>query len=291
MNQDPNQIAIDTAYNARQTVDVAVFEDAMAQYRRHSDAAAAARAPRRDLCYDARSGQCLDIFNAPQPGLQPAFVFIHGGYWRMLGKGDSAFMAEALNREGVAVVAVDYALAPKATLEEIVRQVRAALAWLHHHGREHGIDPERIFVGGSSAGGHLVGALIAGGWREAMGLPENLVKGAMPVSGLFDLAPIQASFVNAWLNLDTARAHALSPLHHLPAQPCRLVVAWAEHDAPGFHDQSLRYLEAWRAAGFEAQALLVAQRNHFDIVLDWRDSSSRMTRALLEMIGAGAAGR
>jgi arylformamidase len=286
MTEDPSQIDIDTAYNARQTVDVAVFEAAMAQYRRDSDAAVAACAPQRDLCYDPGSGQCLDIYNAPQPGLRPAFVFIHGGYWRMLGKGDSAFMAETLTREGVTVVVVDYALAPATTLEEIVRQVRASLAWLYHHGREHGIDPEQIFVGGSSAGGHLAGAVIADGWRNAMGLPENLVKGAMLVSGLFDLAPIQASFVNAWLNLDAARARALSPIHFLPAQPCRLVVAWAEHDAPGFHDQSRRYLEAWRGAGFEAQALLVAQRNHFDILLDWRDRTSSMTRALLELIRA-----
>lgn len=286
MTQAPSQIAIDTAYNARQTVDEAVFQDAMAQYRNRTDAAAVARVPQRDLCYDTRSGQCLDIFNAPHAGLQPAFVFIHGGYWRMLGKGDSAFMAETLNRAGVAVVAVDYALAPAATLEEIVRQVQAALAWLYHHGPEHGIDPQQLFIGGSSAGGHLVGALIAGGWRDAMGLPENLVKGAMPVSGLFDLAPIRASFVNAWLGLDDTRARALSPIHHLPAQPCRLVVAWAEHDATGFHDQSRRYLEAWRGAGFEAQALEVAQRHHFDVVLDWCDDSSSMSRALLEMIRA-----
>lgn len=286
MTHDPNQEAIDHAYNARQTVDVAVFEDFMAQYRRGSDAAVAACAPERDLCYDARSGQCLDIYSAPQPGLRPAFVFIHGGYWRMLGKGDSAFMAETLTREGVAVVVVDYALAPAATLEEIVRQVRSSLEWLYHHGREHGIDPERIFVGGSSAGGHLAGTLVAGGWRAELGLPENLIKGAMLVSGLFDLAPIQASFVNEWLNLDAARAHALSPIHFLPTQPCRLVVAWAEHDAPGFHDQSRRYLQAWRGAGFEAQELLVAQRNHFDILLDWCDRTSGMTRALLEMIGA-----
>ncbi|MEO6032229.1 MAG: alpha/beta hydrolase [Burkholderiaceae bacterium] len=286
MTQDPNRNAIDTAYSARQTVDEAVFRDTMAQYRQRTDAAAAACAPQRDLCYDPRSGQCLDIYKAPQPGLQPAFVFIHGGYWRMLGKGDSAFMSETLNRAGVAVVAVDYALAPTAALEEIVRQVRAALAWLYRHGREHGIDPERLFVGGSSAGGHLVGALVAGGWRSEMGLPEDLVKGAMPVSGLFDLAPIQASFVNAWLNLDEARAHALSPIHHLPARPCRLVVAWAEHDATGFHDQSRRYLEAWRGAGFEAQALQVMQRHHFDIVFDWCDEASDMTRALLEMIRA-----
>ncbi len=286
MNPDPSSADIDTAYNARQTVGVAVFEHFMAQYRRDSDAAVAACAPQRGLCYDARSGQCLDIYNAPQGGLQPAFVFIHGGYWRMLGKGDSAFMAETLTREGVAVVVVDYALAPAATLEEIVRQVRSSLEWLYHHGREHGIDPERIFVGGSSAGGHLAGTLVAGGWRAELGLPENLIKGAMLVSGLFDLAPIQASFVNEWLNLDAARAHALSPIHFLPTQPCRLVVAWAEHDAPGFHDQSRRYLQAWRGAGFEAQELLVAQRNHFDILLDWCDRTSGMTRALLEMIGA-----
>ncbi|MEO8081049.1 MAG: alpha/beta hydrolase, partial [Caldimonas sp.] len=146
--------AIDAAYGPRAALPEGAFEQYMKTYAERSAEAYRTLTNEQDLCYDTASGQCLDIFPAPRPGLKPAFVFIHGGYWRMLGKRDSTFMAPTLTQRGIAVVAVDYALAPAVTLEEIVRQVRASIAWLWRNGARHGIDPERLFVGGSSAGGH-----------------------------------------------------------------------------------------------------------------------------------------
>lgn len=275
---------VDKAYAPSRALAAGVFQANLDLYRDRSLEVYAAFPHQRDLCYDAASGQCLDIVPAPGPGLKPAFVFIHGGYWRMLSKNESVYMAPTLTARGITLVAPDYALAPAASLEEIVRQVRASIAWLHRHGAEHGIDAERLFIGGHSAGGQLTGALVAGGWREALGLPENVIKGAMPVSGVFDLEPITRSFVNEWMGLDRARAAALSPIHHLPPQPCKMVVAWGGDETRGFHDQSHAWLAAWRGAGFPAVELMVPGRHHFDIVLDWCDPDSAMTRALAAMV-------
>ena len=275
---------VDTAYSPSRSLPEGVFPAHMDLYRDRSLEVYRTRPHVRDLIYDAASGQGLDIVPAPGPGLKPAFVFIHGGYWRMLSKNESVYPAPALNARGITLVAPDYSLAPATSLEEIVRQVRAAIAWLYRHGAEHGIDPERIFVGGHSAGGHLTGAVVADGWRTAAGLPENVIKGAMPVSGLFDLEPITRSFVNEWMGLDRARSDALSPLFHLPPAPCRMVVAWGGDETRGFHDQARLWLDAWRLKGYPATELLVPQRHHFDIVLDWCDPESALTRALAAMI-------
>jgi arylformamidase len=69
---------------------------------------------------------------------------LHGGYCRLLDSADSSFMAECLTRAGACVVAVNYALAPLVMLAEIVRQCRAAVAWLHEHAREFGGDTNRL---------------------------------------------------------------------------------------------------------------------------------------------------
>jgi len=276
--------AIDAAYAPRRTLPPGVFEAHMDLYRDRSAEAYRALPNHRDLCYDPASGQCLDIFPAPGQGLKPVFVFIHGGYWRMLSRNDSVFMAPVLTRRGISVVAPDYALAPGATLEEIVRQVRASVAWLYRNGPTWGIDPDRIFVGGSSAGGHLAAALVSAGWRETVGLPENLIKGAMPVSGLFDLAPLTRSFVNEWMGLDAARARAQSPIFHLPQQTGKQVVAWGAEETSGFKEQSRDYLRACRGAGLDVQPLEVLGRHHFDIVLDWCDDGSTMTNSCAAMI-------
>jgi arylformamidase len=63
-----------------------------------------------------------------------------------------------------------------------------------------------------------------------------------------------------------------------------MVVAWGGAETQGFHDQSHAWLAAWRGAGFPAVELEVPGRHHFDIVLDWCDPDSAMTRALAAMV-------
>lgn len=235
-----------------------------------------------NVVYDEESGQRIDIFGPPSPSeLSPVFVFIHGGYWRALSKEDSAMMAAMLAAEGITTVAVDYRLAPEVSLAEITREVRAALAFVWHHGREYGLDPDRISVGGSSAGGHLAGALLAEGWHADFGLPSDIVKFAMPVSGLFELAPLAATFPQEWLNLSPTDVHQLSPIRHIPARGCPITVAWSQAEADGFKRQSRAYAGCWAAAGGEVKAIEVANRNHYNILMDWCSPETEMSQALL----------
>jgi arylformamidase len=104
-----------------------------------------ARLPcRLSVSYGASEPERLDIFPAASRAPAPIFVFLHGGFWRLLDSADSCFMAECFTEAGACVVAVNYALAPLVRLAEIVRQCRAAVAWLHAHAREFGGDPRRI---------------------------------------------------------------------------------------------------------------------------------------------------
>lgn len=278
---------LDRDYNARATVTPRRFEEEMRRYRRLSEPARAMDGASLDLVYDELSGQTLDVFGAAATGerLRPVFVFIHGGYWRALSKLDSAFMAKNLSERGIATAVVDYGLAPAVSLAEIVREVRAAIAFLWRRGANYGIDPQRIFVGGSSAGGHLTGMLLAPGWQAGTPIPENVVKGALAISGLFHLAPIAASFVQEWMDLSPSDVAELSPAEKLPRVGCQLVVAHASGEPAGFGRQSLAYDRLWRAAGYDCTLMEIADRNHFDVVLDLADPHSRLFEALVRMIG------
>lgn len=280
---------IDHDYNARATVTPQQFDAEMARYRSVSERMAAQWGRHLDVVYDGESGQRLDIFG-PQPDqagtLAPVMIFIHGGYWRALSKQDSAMMAGTLAGRGIATVAVDYALAPAVSLAEIVRQVRAAVAFIWHHGRDYGLDRDRIMVSGSSAGGHLAAAVLAHGWQEAAGLPQDLIKFAMPVSGLFELSPLSRSFAQEWLNLDKDAIAQLSPIRHVPPSGCPIILAWAGLESPGFKRQSLAYAEAWREKGGNVSTLEVEGRNHFDILMDWTDPGSALSQALFAGIEA-----
>ncbi len=278
-----DQETLDTEYRARGTVLLEVFEEAVGRYATDSARAREALECREDVRYGDSVDEVVDIF--PAGGGAPVLVFIHGGYWRMLSQKESAFMAECFVGLGAAVVTVNYSLAPEASLDTIVAQCRRALAWTHANAASFGADPERIFVTGSSAGGHLTGAMIAGGWHADFGVPEDIVKGACALSGIFDLEPIRLSEVNEWAKLDEAAARRNSPIHHLPEKGCPLIVSYGGNETSEFKRQTDDYAAAWRAAGFDATYIDMAETNHFDIVFDYQDPDGRLTRAFRALMG------
>lgn len=238
-----------------------------------------------DVAYGPGEDERMDVFPAGRNA--PVFVFIHGGYWRRLSKDESSFMARVFTQAGVTVAALSYTLAPAASLDAIVRQCRTAVAWLHADGPELGIDPGRIFLGGSSAGSHLAAMLLAEGWHDAFGVPGDAVKGATLASGLYDLEPVRLCHPNEWLNLDREAAARNSPILHLPARGCPIVVVWSDTETSEFRRQSRDYAAAWAARGFPLTAYGIADRNHFDNILDLADADSRLTRDTLAMILGG----
>ena len=238
----------------------------------------------RDLRYGTQADELLDLFPVPGRTDAPLFVFIHGGYWRALGKQDSVFMARNFTAHGVAVAAVNYQLAPAARLSEIVAQCRRSLAWIYTHGPAHGIDVRRIVLGGSSAGAHLAAMLLAPGWQAAFGLPPDVVQAGVLVSGLYDLAPVQQTTPNDWLALDSAEAAALSPQSCLPEAGTRLCIATAEKDTDEFKRQSLDYAAACTRQGCAVQYEQLAGRNHFDVIMDWMSPQALLTQSTWRLL-------
>lgn len=278
-----NAEELDRQYNARATVaDVDVFLKA---YRDASTPMYTQLPCVRDVAYGPSPDERLDLFPVPGQAKAPLFVFVHGGYWRALAKEDSVFMAQSFTACGIAVASLNYGLSPQVRLEEIVAQCRRGLAWLYHHGGAHGLDVDRIVVGGSSAGGHLGAMLLAPGWQAEHGLPPQVVRGGALVSGLFDLAPVQRTRPNQWLQLDEAQARALSPVHALPPAGTRLCIAAAEADTGEFKRQSTGYAEACRGNGCIVQALEVPGRNHFDVIMEWMDPAAALTKATWALFG------
>jgi arylformamidase len=204
-----------------------------------------------DVPYGPHRAERLDVFPTTKGGA-PIVVFIHGGYWRMLSKDDVSCFAATFVPAGAVFVAVNYSLAPKASIDRIVEQNRAALAWIYKNAQAIGGDRERIYVNGRSAGGHLVGMMLSTDWVNDYGLPANLIKGACAVSGLYDLEPVRLSQVNEWAQLDAGAAHRNSPIHHLPDVGCPLIVSYGTNETSEFQRQSTDYAAAWQTLGHHA---------------------------------------
>ena len=146
--------ALDAAYNNTAAVGEARRDQYVAGWSARSDALRKAWGGRIDLPYGAGARERLDVF-ACGMAAAPTLVYIHGGYWQFNDKEPYAFLGESLLPAGFNLALVEYTLAPAARMDQIAAEIRRALAWIIRHAKELGGDPERVFVAGHSAGGHL----------------------------------------------------------------------------------------------------------------------------------------
>lgn len=248
-------------------------------------------AGRLDIAYGPDPLQKLDVFapkDAPKAAkAAPVQVYIHGGAWRGSDKAGRSYPAEIFVPAGAIWAPINYRLAPAATLDDIVFDARAAVAWVYKNAASIGADRDRIHVSGNSAGGHLSGMVMAPGWEADFGLPAGVVKGACAVSGVFDMRPIIRTPLNEPLKLDTATADRNSPIRHLPAPPRPLVVAWGGDETEAFKRQSRDYAAACRATGLPVREIEIAGCHHFSILAEFARRDSALARAMFEQMGLG----
>ncbi len=273
----------DKQYNARASVPD--FDACVREYTVLSARAREACVGVHDLRYGMGRAERLDLFpvaSARRPS--PLLIFIHGGYWRAQTKEDSALMAQVFTDAGVAVAVIEYPLLPEATLAEAVREVRSAVAWLHTHAAMYGVDQGRIYASGSSAGGHLTGMLLAPGWQASYGVPDDVIKGALGLSGLYDIQPLCGTSINAWLRLHPEQARLLSPLFCLPERAVPLVLAVGGLETDGFKNQTAAYEKAWRVRGWPVTRVETPHCNHFNLLCELAQPGSPLVQATLRMI-------
>lgn len=231
-------------------------------YEAQSAEAYAALGNVHTLAYGEKPSQTIDLALPNRTDTVPLHVFIHGGYWQELSRRESFFAAPDTVARGMAFAAVDYTLAPHATLDEIVAEVVAALEHLHDNATRFGIDPARIIVSGSSAGAQL--AAMAGVTLEG----AHRLAGLVLLSGIYDLCPLLDIYVNDALGMDMPQARRNSPVMRGLAGFPPSVIAWGAIETDEFKRQSRHFAQMLKAAGRDVTTLEVAGRNHFDIVHD-----------------------
>jgi len=228
-----------------------------------------------DRRYGESPGETMDIFPA-RKGDGSCMLFIHGGYWRSLDKADFSFLAPAWVDAGVSLAAANYELCPKVSVEEIVCQLLRASRWLYLNAEQYGMDEDRLYVCGHSAGGHLAAMMMAALWSVFdPRLPRDLYKGALAVSGVYDLRPlVQVDWLNPDLRLDEASAYKVSPAFLPPATRAPVMTSVGGDESSEFRRQNALLGERWR--GTFAGDIAMPGKNHFSVVDGLADHSSRL---------------
>ena len=238
-----------------------------------------------NIAYGPTLEETLDIFPANQPNA-PVFVFIHGGYWRSLSSKEFSGVALGLHAQGITTVVINYALCPRVTIDEIVRQTRAALAWTLRNIQNHGGDPARVAIGGHSAGGHLTAMALQTAWAEDYGLPQDPFVAAIPFSGLFDIEPLRYSYLQPQIQLDDGTIRRNSPVFAVRHCKTPIWITWGGAESTEFARQAEIYHQAWLAAGNTSDLRAVPGANHFTVIAGLEDGGSAVCNWLVEKLRA-----
>ena len=211
-----------------------------------------------DVPYGPDARHRIDFF--PAANAIGTLVFIHGGYWRTLDKGMFSWLAAAYVAAGVNVAMPNYRFSPTVPIEAIVDDIIAAVN-LVTPGSDH-LASVPIVVSGHSAGGHLTAALLAAPAGRVKH-PERIV-GGVPISGIFDFAPLKLFSFNADFKLDDAAVERLNLYGRKPTIPAPLVIAAGAAESSEFQRQSSLLAERWSAQ--TRSLLLLPSLNHFSVV-------------------------
>ena len=273
----------ETQYSPSRTV--ANGPELMAAWPRRAAATRSIRAFLADVPTGTHPRETLDLFRARNP--KGTLVYIHGGYWQAFSKAESSWVAEGFQDAGYSVALLNYPLCPEVTLEALTESVRRSFARLYTEVLD---EAERaaIVVAGHSAGGHLTAALVATDWTR-FGLPARPFDGAVPISGLFELAPLIQTSINDKVGLTPESAAGLSPVVASPAVAVPLTLVVGERETAEFHRQGEALAQAW--AALQPRIVEIPDANHYTVIDGLAEPGSRLHTIVTGMLEQAARNR
>lgn len=229
--------------------------------------------------------QQLDLYLPTARGEEPlpVIAFIHGGGWRVGGKGDGQQRtAVAYASTGkYAAVSIGYRLTGEASWPAQIHDCKAAIRWVRAHAEKYGLDPDRIGVTGTSAGGHLVAMLGTTGDNETLagdlGTHNDLsgrVTCVVDFFGPTDLLTMgtwhnnpgspESSLVGGTLQETKEVARQASPLTHVSKDDVPFLIIHGTEDKVVPFDQSKKFHAALKASGVDSTLLEMSGGGHGD---------------------------
>jgi arylformamidase len=279
-----DQAALDAAYD--QAAYAPNLEQLIKRRIRDSELARRRIGEPERVAYGSAEIERLDIYRARRK-LAPVFIFIHGGAWRSGRSKEFAAPAEMFLAAGAHYVVPDFAWVQDVggNLMVLADQVCRAVAWVYKNAARFDGDPNRLYIGGQSSGGHLAAVALTTDWQGQFDLPADIFKGGMCISGMYDLTPVRLSARSRYVVFDDATVAALSPLRHLDRLHARLVVAYGSCETPEFQRQNREFAAAVEASGKLVELLIGEHHNHFELPETIGNPYGLLGRAALDLMG------
>jgi arylformamidase len=235
--------------------------------------------------YGPTAVEKLDIYRTKRANA-PIFVFIHGGAWLGGEAKNYAFPAEMFVNAGAHYVALDFIAIREAggDLRVMAEQVRRGIAWVYKNAASFNGDRDRLYIGGHSSGGHLCGVALVTDWQKNLGLPADIVKGGLCMSGLYDMKPVRLSKRGTYVKFTDEMEQAMSSQRQLELLRAPITVTYGTNETPDFQRQNRDFAAAVKAVGKPVELIEAANFNHFEIAESLGNPYGPNGRAALAMM-------
>ncbi|HVZ45423.1 MAG TPA: alpha/beta hydrolase fold domain-containing protein [Ramlibacter sp.] len=276
-------------YEPRSTVTASYLERFRVECAEASVAARKSLPCTLDVAFGEAAGDRLDLFWSERREQAPLCVFLHGGFWRSNRKEDFSYVATGLTQAGMNVAIVDYDLIPSVRMSRLVDQCRDAVAWLARNAGRLGLRDGSVFLCGHSAGAHVAAMLLSTDWAaRASDLPRDFIRGAIGLSGLYDLAPVQQAPINQTLALTDQEVRDFSPVNLSPRVQCAFELLVGSAETTEFQRQSDLLADRWKSGITAPRVRRIANANHYSIRGQLGDARSEVTKLVRELcVGGG----
>ncbi len=233
---------------------------------------------------------CLDLYLPKDEKDFPVLVFVHGGAWVIGDRKQYGFVGETFARNGVGTAVISYRLSPKVQHPAHIQDVARAVAWVKKNVGKYGGDPQKLFVSGHSAGGHLTALLATDdSYLKAEGLSLGDIRGAIPMSGVYLITP---GFLAAPIfGKDADAIKKASPVENVHGGHPPMLIVYADKDFPGCGRLSERLCNLLKEAKCEADVLEVKDRTHITLVGHLDADNDPTTKAVLEFVAKHSSGK
>lgn len=218
----------------------------------------------KDIQYGLEKRQFLDVYS----GGGPVLMMVSGGGWRTGSKDWISNIGTALSAQSITVVIPDHRLQPAVTYKDQIQDLALALKWTVENISDFGGNPQKVFVGGHSAGAHLVSLLaLDRQYIHEVGLEADVIKGVIAVA----------------IGIARFDDHS-NPIDHNRETAPPFLCLVGEHDATVGLSTTRSLHETLEANNIPSSLHIISNRDHFNITHRIGTSGDETTRLMREWI-------
>lgn len=235
----------------------------------------------------------LDVF-APRKNKQPkpVLLFIHGGSWRSGNKDMYGFLGRRMARRGVVTVIINYPLSPEYKVHAMAKASAKAVNWIAENIENYGGDPDRIFVSGHSAGGHLASLIsVRDEYFDSLGT-KNPIAGAVMIDAagldmyqyLIEQDNAPGTSLRRAFTDDPQVWKATSPRYHLHDDMPPMLFLMGGKTYESILEGTGRFMEVYREYEDEPDLRIQKNKRHVPMILQFFYTPSRAFRWVVKFV-------